>query len=172
MRTIAVGIAALLFLAVLAVALFSLIGGGKSAADVLGGPAIVDTIANAERVEVYRLANGQFYKAKLNEYEIADGPIKLTAEQASQLRSVLTARDSYLYGINKGCSPIFGVRASFIGGDKQLVDVVFCFECMILAVYQNNQRVGDANFDPANDELVALMKQLFPADEAIQSLGK
>lgn len=171
MRAIAVVIAAILLLSLLVVATVAYVSAGKSAAAVLGSPAIVETIAQADQVEVYRLANGQFYKAKLSEYEIASGPLQPTAEQARQLQAVLTARDSYLYDIAKSCEPIFGIRATFTRGDQQ-VDVVFCFECMILAVYQHNQYVAGANFDPVNDQLAAIMKTLFPDDEAIQSLGK
>ena len=69
----------------------------------------------------------------------------------------------------KGCEPVFGVGVTFARGE-QSVDVLFCFECDILAVYQGGRGVGDEDFDPARTRLVRLVKKFFPADDVIQQL--
>jgi hypothetical protein len=51
------------------------------------------------------------------------------------------------------------------------VDVVFCFQCDILSVYQNGVAVASEDFDPIRPALVPLMKKLFPKDGEIQSLN-
>ena len=142
----------------------------KTAADVLGGQEVIETILKADKVEAYRLKD-QFFKEKLSEYEASAGPIKLDAKQAQSLSQTVAAYDSYERETPKGCEPVFGVRTTFSRGDQQ-VDVVYCFECQILAVYHQGKRVGGGQFDPAQRKLEALAKQMFPKDEAIQGLGK
>jgi hypothetical protein len=51
------------------------------------------------------------------------------------------------------------------------VDVLFCFDCDILLVFQNDRACGGANFDPAHNFLVAEIKRLFPEDGEIQGLS-
>jgi hypothetical protein len=48
---------------------------------------------------------------------------------------------------------------------------LFCFDCDILLVFQNDRACGGANFDPAHNFLVAEIKRLFPEDGEIQGLS-
>lgn len=141
----------------------------KSAADVLGGNEVVDTILKADKVEVYRLKD-QFFKEKLAEYEASAGPTELDPKLAKPLAETLVAYDSYEREIAKACEPIFGVRATFIRGAVK-TDVLFCFQCQILTVYHQGKRVGGGEFDPVKGKLEKLVKQIFPKDAAIQKLG-
>jgi hypothetical protein len=85
------------------------------------------------------------------------------------LRDLLLDEGSYELEMAKGCEPVFGVGVSFMLGE-QVVDILFCFECDILAVYQDGKVVGDEDFDPARTRLVRLVKKFFPDDNVIQQL--
>jgi hypothetical protein len=53
-------------------------------------------------------------------------------------------------------------------GDE--VDVLLCFECAILAVYDNGRIAGGEDFDDIKSQLAAIVKELFSNDTAIQAL--
>ena len=71
--------------------------------------------------------------------------------------------------MGKGCEPIFGVRLEFTQGDKA-VDLFFCFECDILAVYFGGKPVGSEDFDTMRPQLVEIAQKVFPEDKVIQGL--
>lgn len=99
------------------------------------------------------------------------GPIEVDAEQAKALTGVLLDSNTYLWDIAKRCSPRPGVLVRFTGEDGYL-DVLFCFECDILEVFDGGKRVGLEDFDNARPRLVALMKKLFPDDKVVQGLAE
>ena len=50
------------------------------------------------------------------------------------------------------------------------MDVLFCFECDILAVYYNGAMADGEDFDNARGTFLSVFKKLFPDDIAIQEL--
>ena len=84
-------------------------------------------------------------------------------------RSTLLDVSSYEWDSVKGCIPTPGVRIQFKKG-VEVVDVLFCFECDILAVCYNGVMVGGKDFDNARGTLLSVVKELFPDDLAIQQL--
>lgn len=142
--------------------------GPSTAEDVLGGREVVQTILEAKKAVVFRL-KGETLKSKPAEYEVLTGPLAVDGNTAQQLAQTVTAYRTYEREIALGCEPVFGVRTTF-AHEKNRVDVVYCFDCDLLAVYLNDKRVGDGCFAPGRAKLVALTKTLLPKDEVIQGL--
>lgn len=129
----------------------------------------IDTVKNASTVRAFRLPSPSYYHESLSDYETTAGPIDVADASASQLRTLLLDPSVYDWASAKGCEPDYGIRIQF-QHDTDEVDVLLCFACDILAVYHNGMFVGGEDFDEIRSQLVAIAKDLFPDDEAIQSL--
>jgi len=136
---------------------------------VFGSEAAAAVVRDATTVQAYRLASPSFFEQTLDKYEMAAGPVAVPAKQADQLKQLLLDPSSYDFSSAKSCLPDHGVRIEFVHNNRK-VDVLLCFECRILSVYDGGQSVGGEDFDPINSQLVAIVKQLFPKDQAIQAL--
>ena len=144
---------------------------------VYGSQQVIDTVHAASEVHAYRLAEASFYEDKLSSYERAGEPVRVAEIDHVTLRDLLLDEESYKLGLAKECEPVFGVGVSFVAGEKA-VDILFCFECDILAVYQDGKVVGDGDFEPTSTHpqgnlhrrLVTLVKNFFPTDDVIQQL--
>lgn len=136
---------------------------------VFGGEDAAAAVRDATTVEAYRLVAPSYFQQTLDKYEMASGPVPVPANLADQLKQLLLDPGSYDFTIAKGCVPDHGVRIEFVDG-KRKIDVLLCFECRILSVYDNGQSAGGEDFDPINRQLIAIVKQLFPNDQAIQEL--
>ena len=136
---------------------------------VFGNSAAIDSIKSADSVNAYRLPSPSEYRASLADYKMSAGPIDVPDDQVSKLRAVLLDKSTYGWDFAKGCIPDYGVRIQF-QHDSQEVDILLCFECDILLVYQNGKVVGGEDFDDGRPQLVEIVKTVFPHDEAIQSL--
>jgi hypothetical protein len=150
----------------------ALTGSGCSSGDlkdVFGNEQAMATVKNATSVKAYRLQLGSYYQESLSDYKIADGPVYVSDDIASRLSKILLDASIYEWDSAKLCEPDYGVRIQFSEGDNT-VDVLFCFECDILAVYHNGRPVGGEDFDDARSRLVSIVQKLFPNDEIIQSL--
>lgn len=137
--------------------------------DVFGNEQAMATVKNATSVKAYRLPPGSYFQESLKDYKIVAGSVDVSDNIVSQLRKILLDASIYGWEFAKGCEPDYGVRIQFSDNDNT-VDVLFCFECDILAVYHNGKVVGGEDFDNARSRLVAIVQKLFPDDEAIQSL--
>ena len=150
-----------------------LIAGCSSPADahktVFGSEAAATAVRNATTVQAYRLASPSFFEQTLDKYEMAAGPVAVPTKLADQLKQLLLDPGSYDFSAAKSCLPDHGVRIEFVDG-KRKIDVLLCFECRILSVYDNGQSAGGEDFDPINRQLIDIVKQLFPNDTAIQAL--
>jgi hypothetical protein len=69
----------------------------------------------------------------------------------------------------KACIPMPGFVLGFTG-EKQEVDVFLCFECDILTVQAGESFKAQGDFDPSHNELLRVIKALYPNDEKVQSL--
>ena len=143
--------------------------GSQELLAVFGNQQVIDTVHTASTVHAYRLADASFYQDQLSSYERSGEAVTVSEADRRQLRDLLLDRESYELEMAKGCEPVFGLGASFARGE-QAVDILFCFQCDILAVYQDGRVVGDEDFDPARTRLVTLVKKFFPTDEVIQQL--
>ena len=126
-------------------------------------------VAKPTKVQAYRLADKSFYQPTVKDYKTTAGPIAVDEALAARLSKLLLDRDNYLWDVAKGCEPIFGVRLEFTQGDKS-VDLFFCFECDILAVYFRGKPVGSEDFDTMRPQLVEIVQKIFPDDMVIQDL--
>lgn len=136
---------------------------------VFGSQQVIDTVHAASEVHAYRLADSSFYEDELSSYERSGEALTVSEADRLQLRDVLLDKESYELEMAKGCEPVFGVGVTFVKGERS-VDVLFCFACDILVVYQDGKVVGDEDFDPARTRLVRLVKNFFPTDDVIQQL--
>jgi hypothetical protein len=50
------------------------------------------------------------------------------------------------------------------------VDIFLCFECDILAVHVGEKVKAQADFDPSHNELLRIIKTLYPNDDKVQAL--
>ena len=75
---------------------------------------------------------------------------------------------TYQWGAKKLCSPTYGVKARFTCG-QTTVEVLFCFECDILAVHASD-RMREENFDFNRNALLKIARQTFPRDDEIRAL--
>lgn len=144
-------------------------GSSQELLAVFGNQQVIDTVQAASTVRAYRLADASFYQDQLSSYDRAGEAVAVSEADRLQLRDLLLDEESYELEMAKGCEPVFGVGVTFTSGEQR-VDVLFCFECDILAVYQDGRGVGDEDFDPARTRLVKLVKKFFPADDVIQQL--
>lgn len=113
------------------------------------------------------------------------GPRTIGLYEATKPGPVLTTRDrraligamravtglSVGPGPTKTCEPRPYVGIRFAKGE-QVVDVCLCFECSIWVITANYRPIGriDENFDAVEAEVIDLVQELFPEDEAIQRL--
>jgi hypothetical protein len=136
---------------------------------IFGSQEVIDVVRASTDVHAYRLAEPGYYEADLVSYDRAGEPVRVAEVDRVMLRDLLLDEGSYELELAKGCEPVFGVGVSFVARE-QAVDILFCFECDILAVYQDGKVVGDEDFDPARTRLVRLVKKFFPDDNVIQQL--
>ena len=128
--------------------------------------AIIDAPATTD---AFRLTQPSYHQKSIEDYKMASGPITVDTNTSQELANVLLDDSTYLWDLGKGCEPDYGVRVRFVQSDDT-VDVLFCFACDILSVYFNGDLVGGEDFDDARLKMVAIMKELFPQDDVIQSL--
>lgn len=139
---------------------------------VFGTRTVLNTVRYASEAQVYRLGKipiDDLDRTPADKFPLAAGPIAIDDKTVSRLSRTLTQRATYDWDFDKSCIPAYGVRIRFERA-LNMVDVYFCFECMILAVFHNGHCVGGGNFDNGNAQLVAIVKRLFPRDRAIQGL--
>jgi hypothetical protein len=132
----------------------------------LGGTKGFAVLLKPERVDAFRLDHmiGE-------EPVVKGGPAAVGKDTVKDLTTVLSAPESFLWNIGKGCIPVWGVRFSFFRGDDRL-EVLLCFNCDILGVRLNDGELQDQNFDRVRPQLVRLVKAVFPDDPVIQKLAE
>lgn len=136
---------------------------------VFGSQEAAGVVRNATTVQAYRLKAPSYHQDTLDKYEETAGPIAVPADIANQLKQLLLDPDSYELDKAKSCEPVYGVRIEFVHQGRK-VDVLLCYDCMILSVYDGGRYAGGEDFDRINGKLVAIAKKLFPKDETIQEL--
>ena len=136
---------------------------------ILFGPSqVLDAINSSTNVTAYRLPENSYNRAKLDEYKMLSGPISLSSDTQARVRSILL--DPAMYGgPSTACVPDYGVRFQFRHNGKD-VDVLLCFKCDILGVYEDGDARRIEYFTPGRTQFVTLVKELFPDDADIALL--
>jgi len=92
-----------------------------------------------------------------------------TDDSTSELLNILLDPTVYEWESAKGCIPTPGVKLSF-RSPEHVVDILFCFECDILSVYRDNERMSGGNFDHGRRRFVQWLQRQFPDHPDIQKL--
>jgi len=159
--------------------LLTLSGCGKTDSRVVklfGGEATIAALQTATTVEALRIDPKKYDEDKLTDgtkgiagYAITDRPVKLSPEQIKSLAAILANPGTYSFDSSKGCKFDPGIALRTLAGQQEVV-VLLCFSCDELAIFVQGKRVGSEDTDNARGKLLALARQLFPQDEAIQAL--
>jgi len=138
-----------------------------------GGPAGLKPILAPDKVEAFRVARrtrqGDEPPSAFGGAEIVSGPVRVDDNTARDLAEILKSPGTYSWDSAKGCIFDPGVAFRF-GGKSSIIEVVFCFSCNELQIYQGGQRVGAEDFDKARGRLASIMKRVFPDDGEIEKL--
>jgi hypothetical protein len=142
----------------------------------LGGPASTALILGTTKPDTrvaFRIDGTSERDGKPGErihlWRVLGGPIPVGDAAAQRIATVLSDDGTYDWERAKACEFSPGVVVRYTSG-TDTTDVLFCFACEELAIYRNDARVGQEDFDNARDELASVMKSLFPDDPAIQGL--
>lgn len=142
-------------------------------ASVFGGRETLELIEGADRIDAYRIESGDRAdgKASFGPYTVTSGPLPVGEEDAAALKKVLASTLAYP-PINTECEVKPAVRIRFARG-KSAEDVLFCFACSSIVVYEGDQARAPSQFSKsARRALVRTMKHIFPSDAKIRSLAE
>jgi hypothetical protein len=160
----------------LAAALAACSGGGPTSrvVSLYGGEACWAAIDAPQKVTAYRVmmpGRVKYVRAPdtICGFEITDGPVEVDAASAKELAAILRDDAIYDWERAKGCEFDPGVAVSFVSAARRM-DLLLCFHCDEIAAFENGKRVGIEDFDVARPRLLAVMRRIFPKDEAIQAL--
>ncbi len=141
-----------------------------------GGPENLKVIQSPDKVEVWQtvgfLKSSEAHDLEMSDYRKKGGtPLVVPDSVAKSLSRTLSHSYSYYSdrGSAKSCIALPGFVLGFTRGDRE-VDVFLCFECDIILVQVGETFKTEADFDPSHNDLLGLMKVLYPKDEKIQNL--
>ena len=106
----------------------------------------------------------------LGELDVREPARALSAAESRAVRDALGTQQAYLWETAKACLPRWGARLGIRGVSTEL-DVLLCFECDILSVFRDGERVAGEDFDPVRSDLVRAVKSAFPSDPVVSRLG-
>ena len=144
-----------------------------------GGEANIQIISAPETVQAWRTV-GFLRKAATDEpapaewadfYKKAGEPVTVERALAEELRTRLLDFKTYRYDLgSKNCPrPTPGFVLTFSQG-RRSVDVFFCFECNDVVVRAAGGKETFGDIDPSRNELLRLIKRIFPNDLNVQGL--
>jgi hypothetical protein len=150
---------------------WSVLSGDTAIVRLFGDPKAIE---HPDRVEAQRLT-GENKSPRTKATSLADYPTKgdvveVSPQIAARISAGLLDPKSYQWHEVFLCSPTYDVRLTFFRADAH-VDVLFCFECGVLLTFSNEHPVGGEPFSYAHDVFADAMKELFPNDEQIQTIG-
>ncbi len=96
------------------------------------------------------------------------------ADWLMRLRSQLNELnhcDQLFFNMTKRCLPVPGVAVRFTGKRNETAILLFCFECDMLSIAMADDEPRWEDFDAQHGELLALVRELFPDDEALADLN-
>jgi hypothetical protein len=122
----------------------------------------IPALANVQRYTVAaRVLPRDVGRATIGNAVIVDGPVRPDDGTIKALSDVLCRKETYAFGMAKGCkfNPDVAVR---FAGARRTLDVVFCFSCKQVMVFEGEKLIGGAEFDPGATELAAMLKPAKP----------
>jgi len=139
-----------------------------STANALGGPEVLDVVKNAQTVTAQRidseLAESPEQAVDHPKIIILGEPFPVSKEETAALKHVFTQGSTYL-SPSKTCEFRANVRYAFLAPPDRKVEMVLCFGCGELEVWQKGKFVSFGPFDGGYAEILAITKRIFPEDE-------
>jgi len=131
----------------------------------LGSKANDEIVQQADRVEACPLLIDWAESELENKYITYEGTcLSLNAADASFLKKTLLAAESYTKNPGKkDRAPVYHFRVRFLHGNDR-VEVDFHFSSDLLLLHHGSKTFGQKDFDPAGDQLFAVLLRLFPKD--------
>ena len=149
--------------------------------ELFGGQEGLRPVISSIHVEAFRIDSIRFsldsidpfrssaIRSSIAGYPIIGGPAPVDSKTAEDLALILRNVRSYEWDGGKGCfEPGVAVRFT---GKSSTTEVIFCFKCDRLEIFRRDKRIGQEEFDNARRPLVAIMKRVFPNDDAIRNLN-
>ena len=93
--------------------------------------------------------------------------VPIGADALRRLSSIVSNEQSWEFDWASGCGPDFGVNFQFERGEH-VVNLFLCFKCGISVTYLDGVRIRYQNFDPSEQKLAGIARELFPADPAFR----
>jgi hypothetical protein len=134
--------------------------GGKTVAEILENPKTV-VAALLEPVEMQRM-QPHLYALRTPEVTVN----KIQADRISQ--AILDPQRNLQFNSVKGCIPRFGLRLSYLA-DGGRVDLYFCLECALLAVYLDGKPLRGSQIDEIRNFLREEAIKIFPDDQPLRT---
>jgi hypothetical protein len=133
-----------------------------------GDPNGLDLIHEATTVYAQRMRQKRHHENQdpRPSYDPEGGSVAVDAAISAQLKALLTAPESYEWDSVKGCATDFGIKLTFVRDDDR-IDIWLCLTCAIMFIVRTDGSASGANFDPSEDEMIAIVKRLFPNDPQI-----
>jgi len=139
-----------------------------SVGNALGGPEILDIVKNAQTVTAQRidseLAESPDKAVEHPKIIILGQPFAVSKEDAAELKHVFSQGSTYI-SPSKTCEFRANVRYGFQAPPDRKVEMVLCFGCGELEVWQKDKFVSFGPFDGGYADILAITKRLFPQDE-------
>jgi hypothetical protein len=142
-----------------------------------GGPENQEVVRSPGKVLIWKTAgflnvhDGLDGQPDMKAYYRKGGePLVVPDSLAKSFSELLSKSSSYYYDTtsSKSCAPMPGFVLGFMHGKRE-VDVFLCFECDILMV-QVEENYKEADFDPSHNNLLQLVKALYPGDQKVQAI--
>ncbi len=133
----------------------------------------LDAIKKAPTVRAYLLTvqdENDLHRRSISEFRSTEDPSTVLKAFNTELKEVLLNPATYLWDEANACTPNYGIRIQFLH-DNQQVDILVCFQCNFLAIFEDGDYTGRQDFTPAGRRrFLIIAKKLFPNDNMIQSL--
>ena len=99
-------------------------------------------------------------------------PVRLSLEQAKELKNLLTQPSAYEWEATSACLPNYGVLLTFHSNPE--IKITLCFECDMLAVYVGNKTKHGVNavedLDSISPRLLAIARDVYPKDSELAKI--
>ncbi|GAB4170597.1 MAG: hypothetical protein Fur0032_09540 [Terrimicrobiaceae bacterium] len=146
-----------------------------SVANALGGAEILQIIRSPAKILAQRVDTPGAEKNSEPSDEFPGiielgAPVDVPSETAAKLRNILGNSATYL-AVPKRCRFRANVRLIFEAASKPPVELIFCFGCGEVEIWQDGQLTAFSPFDPAYGEILAAAQEIFPNDEFLKSFS-
>ena len=143
--------------------------------ELFGGQEVFRALAAGPPLEAFRLADiveqPQSVTAPLGGYRVQTGPVKVDGHLAGKLGELFTRANFYEHPAGATDCPFKpGVALRFEAAGKK-IELLICFGCNELAVYRDNRLHGFVSIRPRRQELLTVLRDVFPGDQVIAKLA-